>query len=253
MIDSHAHLHLKDYDEDRDAVMGRLAEAGLSRVLEVGINRAGAEKALALADRYPELVRVAVGCHPHDSESWDDDFAAAMRGWSTDERVLAFGEIGLDHYRDYAPHDVQERVFREQLALAAECAMPVVFHVRAAEADFLRIIDELGAPDRAVLHAFSHDADFAAACLERGFRLGIGGIVTFPKSTLPQILKEVSPERVLPETDCPWLAPVPRRGKRNEPALVVHVLERLAGIWGLPVGELAALFERNFNDFAGRR
>ncbi len=253
MIDSHTHLHRKDYDADRDEAIQRAREAGVSRILEVGIDLAGGSKALALAERHPDIVRAAVGCHPHDSESWSDAFELAMREWSRNESVLAFGEIGLDHYRDYAPHDVQERVFRAQLALAAELEMPVVFHVRAAEKDFLRVIDEVGAPKRAVLHAFSHDADFAAACLKRGFWLGIGGIVTFPSSTLPQVLAEVPPEKVLLETDCPWLAPVPKRGKRNEPALVLHVLERLAEIWNRDIRELEARLDRNFHEFAGSR
>jgi TatD DNase family protein len=250
MIDSHAHLHLSDYDEDREAVLARAAEAGVTRVLEVGIDREGADRALALADASP-LVKAAVGCHPHEAESWDEAFADAMRGWAGDGRVLAFGEIGLDHYRDYAPHDVQERAFRAQLALADACDMPVVFHVRAAESDFLRIVDVAGPPRRAVLHAFSHDEDFAAACLERGFWLGIGGILTFPKSTLSAVLADVPPERVLLETDCPWLAPVPRRGRRNEPALLVHVLARLAEIWGVEPEALERTLDANFARFAG--
>ena len=252
MIDSHAHLHLKDYDEDRDAVIEAARAAGVKRIMEVGIDLDGARGALALVDRHPDLIRAAVGCHPHDSGSWDDEFALAMRSWAADERVLAFGEIGLDHYRDYAPHDVQERVFREQLGLAAELEMPVVFHVRAAEADFLRVIDDVGPPQRAVLHAFSHDAAFASACLERGFWLGIGGIVTFPSSTLPRVLAPVPPEKVLLETDCPWLSPVPRRGRRNEPAMVAHVLARLAEIWERSERELEVLLDGNFADFTGR-
>ena len=250
MIDSHAHLHLEDFDADRDAVLVRLREAGVRKVMEVGIDRAGAVAALELAARVPEL-RVAVGCHPHNAEEWDADFAADLRRWAEHPRVLALGEIGLDHYRDYSPHDVQERVFREQLRLARALDLPVVFHVRAAEADFLRVVDDEGLPRRAVLHAFSHDADFAWACLGRGFWLGIGGIVTFPSSTLPTILRDVPAERVLLETDCPWLSPVPRRGRRNEPAHLTHVVERLAGIYARPAGELEAQLDANFAAFSG--
>ncbi len=250
MIDSHAHLHLNDFDEDRDQVMLRLREAGVSRVLEVGIDRAGAEASLALTERYPEL-SVAVGCHPHDSAAWDTDFAHAMRGWAADPRVLAFGELGLDYFRNYAPHDKQDRAFREQLRLAADLDMPVIFHVRAAEAEFLRVLDDEGDPRRAVLHAFSHDMDFAAACVARGFWLGIGGILTFPSSTLPVILKEIALERILIETDCPWLSPVPRRGQRNEPAHLVHVLQRLAEIHGREVADVEARLDANFAAFCG--
>lgn len=250
MIDSHAHLHLEDFDADRDAVIARLREAGVRKVMEVGIDRDGAVAALALAARVPEL-RVALGCHPHNAEEWNEDFAAEMVHWAEHPHVLALGEIGLDHYRDYAPHELQEQAFREQLRLARELDLPVVFHVRAAEADFLRVLDDEGAPRRAVLHAFSHDADFARACLDRGFWLGIGGIVTFPSSTLPTILRDVPAERVLLETDCPWLSPVPRRGRRNEPAHLVHVLERLAAIYERPTADLEARLDANFADFSG--
>lgn len=250
MIDSHAHLHLADFAADRDAVLARLRAAGVRKVLEVGIDRAGAEQALALCADYPEL-RVAVGCHPHEAASWDAHFAEALRAWAAQPRVLAFGELGLDHYRDYAPRPAQERAMREQLALARELDMPVVFHVRAAEAEFLRVLDAEGAPRRAVLHAFSHDAAFAAACLERGFWLGIGGILTYPRSSLPEVLRAVPVERILLETDCPWLPPVPHRGRRNEPAHLVHVLERLAALYAVAPAALETRLDANFAAFSG--
>ena len=250
MIDSHAHLHLADFAADRDEVMARLRAVGVRKVLEVGIDRAGAEQALALAARHPEL-RVAVGCHPHEAAAWDDDFARALRDWAAHPRVLALGELGLDHYRDYAPRPVQERAFREQLGLGRELDLPIVFHVRAAEAEFLRVLDEEGAPRRAVLHAFSHEADFAAACLARGFWLGIGGILTYPSSSLPEVLREVPVTRILLETDCPWLPPVPHRGRRNEPAHLVHVLERLADLYAMAPAVLESRLDANFADFCG--
>lgn len=250
MIDSHAHLHHKDFRGDLDGVFARLREAGVSRVLEVGIDRSGSEEALELCERYPELL-VAVGCHPHEASHWDRAFADAMRDWAGLEKVVAFGELGLDFYRNYSPHDLQESAFRAQLGLARELDMPVVFHVRAAEQDFLRVLNNEGDPRRAVLHAFSHEFDFAAEAIRRGFWLGIGGMLTFPKSRLPEILKEISPERILLETDCPWLAPVPKRGRRNEPALLQHVLEKLAGIWRMSPASLEERLDANFAQFAG--
>lgn len=250
MIDSHAHLHLADFDSDRDEVLARLRAAGVRKVLEVGIDRQGAERSLALTERTPEL-RVAVGCHPHEAASWNAEFAAAIRDWAGHPRVLALGELGLDHYRNYAPRPVQAEVFRAQLRLAHELDMPVVFHVRAAELEFLRVLNDEGDPRRAVLHAFSHGADFARACLARGFWLGIGGILTYPRSTLPAILAAVPIERVLLETDCPWLSPVPERGRRNEPAHLVHVLARLAEIYGLAPAALEARLDANFAAFSG--
>jgi TatD DNase family protein len=174
-----------------------------------------------------------------------------MLRWAGLERVVAFGEMGLDFYRDYAPRERQEAAFRQQLRLAHETDMPVVFHVRGAEETFWRVLDEEGDPRRAVLHAFSHGVDFAAECLRRGFWLGIGGMVTFPKSALPGILAEIPSERVLLETDCPWLAPVPRRGRRNEPAYLSHVLSRLSALWQRPQRELEAILDCNFSEFAG--
>jgi TatD DNase family protein len=250
MIDSHAHLHLADFADDREAVMARLRAAGVRKVLEVGIDREGGEQALALAAAYPEL-RVAVGCHPHEAAAWSEDFAQALRGWAAHPRVLALGELGLDHYRDYAPRPVQELAFRAQLRLGRELDLPIVFHVRAAEADFLRVLADEGAPRRAVLHAFSHEAAFAAACLERGFWLGIGGILTYPRSSLREILRTVPVTRILLETDCPWLPPVPHRGRRNEPAHLVHVLEALAALYALTPAALEAQLDANFADFSG--
>lgn len=250
MTDSHAHLHLKDFDSDRDDVFARMSEAGVWRVLEVGIDRAGASRAMAMAKARGNVL-AAVGCHPHESATWDDDFAGAMRHWAARPGVVAFGEMGLDYYRDWAPRQVQATVFREQLLLARELDMPVIFHVRAAESDFLKIVDEVGPPRSAVLHAFSHSADFAAACLRRGFRLGIGGILTYPNSELPSILADVPPGRILLETDCPWLTPQPRRGKRNEPSLLVHVLQRLSEIYRLSAAEMDSLTDSSFDDFLG--
>ncbi|MCP4547575.1 MAG: TatD family hydrolase [bacterium] len=252
MIDSHTHLHHLDFRDDRDEVFANLRAAGVSRVLEVGIDYLGAERSLELSERYPEVL-VAVGCHPHEASNWNPEFAAAMRRWATLDKVVAFGELGLDFYRNYSPHDLQEVAFRQQLGIAREMDVPVIFHVRAAETDFLRVLDDEGDPRRAVLHAFSHSFEFAAEAIKRGFWLGIGGMVTFPKSNLPQILTEISPERVLLETDCPWLAPVPKRGRRNEPSLLIHVLESLADIWKMSTADLEQLLDANFAQFTGIR
>jgi TatD DNase family protein len=216
----------------------------------VGIDRAGALRALELAAVHP-ILRVCVGCHPHEASRWDGAFAADMRAWAVRPEVLAFGELGLDFYRNYAPPADQDRAFREQLRLAAELDMPVVFHVRAAEAEFLRVLDGEGNPRRAVVHAFSHDMTFAAECLLRGFWLGIGGVVTYKNSRLPAVLERVAPERILLETDCPWLSPVPFRGRRNEPDHLRHVLPVLAGIWGWEAAALERQIDENFRRFAG--
>ncbi len=251
MIDSHAHLHLKDFNEDRDAVIARMVEAGVTRALEVGIDREGAAEALRLAAKHPELL-VAAGLHPHEAEKWDDDYRADLLKLAGNRKVVALGETGLDFYRDWSPREAQDRCFRGQLDLARETGMPVIFHVRDAEAEFLRVVDEVGPPARAVVHAFGSHRDFAAACLERGFWLGIGGVLTYKKSSLPEVLGEVVPvDRILLETDCPWLTPVPFRGKRNEPARLVHVREKLAEIYGMGETELEAITDYSFDRFLG--
>jgi len=250
MIDSHAHLHLKDFDGDRDDVFRRLAEAGVRRVLEVGIDREGAREALHMASRR-DMVSVAAGLHPHEAERWDDEYRASLLELAGNRRVVALGEMGLDFYRDWSPRDAQDRCFRGQLALARETGLPAIFHVRDAEAEFRRVIDEMGPPPRAVVHAFGGHRDFARACLSRGFWLGIGGQLTYKSSSLPETLKEVPPDRILLETDCPWLTPEPPRGKRNEPAMLGHVRARLAEIYGMDETGIEALTDHSFGRFLG--
>ena len=251
MIDSHCHLHLKDFDEDRGEVIERMTEAGVSRVLEVGINRKGAAECLRLAAKYPQF-RVAAGLHPHEADQWDDTYRADILKLAGNRKVVALGEMGLDFYRDWSPRDAQDRCFRAQLGLARETGLPVIFHVREAEAEFLRVIDEEGAPARAVVHAFGSHGDFAAACLKRGFWLGIGGVLTYKNSKLPHVLASHVPvDRILLETDCPWLTPEPFRGKRNEPSRLVHVREKLSEIYGMGEIELDALTDYSFERFLG--
>ncbi|MDP6418346.1 MAG: TatD family hydrolase [Candidatus Krumholzibacteria bacterium] len=250
MLDSHAHLHREEFDADREEVVARLKAAGVRQVLEVGIDEAGGRKALALA-REHDFLKVALGFHPHEASRWSPAILEELRNMIEDENCVALGEMGLDYFRDYSPRDLQDACFRDQLKLAHELDMPVIFHVRAAESDFLRIVDEIGPPRRAVLHAFSHEADFARDCLDRGFYLGIGGILTYPKSRLPEILRELSPERILPETDCPWLSPQPLRGKRNEPSHLIHVREKLAEIYGVSEERMDEINEASYAAFLG--
>ena len=250
MIDSHAHLHLKDFDADRPAVFERAVEAGVGRILEVGINLEGSRKALALASSRNDM-QVAVGLHPHEAEKWNEDYAADLARLAGNSKVVALGEMGLDFYRDFSPREDQERCFRGQLALARELDLPVIFHVRDAEEAFLRVVDEEGAPARAVVHAFSSHRDFAAACIGRGFWLGVGGMLTYRKGLAEILAAEVPIERILLETDCPWLSPVPLRGKRNEPSRLVHVREALAELYGLGEEQVDTITDYAFERFLG--
>jgi TatD DNase family protein len=203
-----------------------------------------------MAARLPEM-QVAVGLHPHEADRWDDDYGAALARLAASRKVAALGETGLDFYRDWSPREDQDRCFRGQLALARELDLPVVFHVRDAEDAFLRVIDEEGAPPRAVVHAFSSHKDFAAACVQRGFWLGVGGQITYRKG-LAGALRAAAPiERILLETDCPWLTPKPHRGQRNEPALLVQVRAALAEVYELSEEQVDTLTDYAFERFLG--
>lgn len=256
MIDSHCHLAGGEFAADLDAVVARAREAGLVRCLVILAADDDAEMARARAVRaaWPE-VRFAVGVHPHNAHRFghDPDAAAGLVASRLGERddICAIGEIGLDYYYDFSPKDVQHAVFRAQLALARARDLAVVIHTREAEADTLRLIAESGVT-RGVFHCFSGDADAARRALETGFHVSIPGIATFPKSeALRQAARTIPADRLLIETDSPYLAPVPFRGKRNEPGYVMRVLDTLAEARQEPVAALGGALVRNFDELFG--
>jgi TatD DNase family protein len=236
VIDTHAHLDALD---DAAGAIVRAREVGVARILTIGSGVASTRATLAIAEGEPGVV-VAAGIHPHqaaDGESLDELTAL------TDGRLVAVGEIGLDFYRDYAPHEDQRRVFREQLELAAELRKPVIVHCRAAEDETAELLADFGGT--VVLHCFSSPALLPVA-LERGYYVSFAGNVTYPKAPeLREAAQAVPADRILAETDCPYLAPQPVRGKRNEPAYVVHTLEALADIRRETVRELAQRIDEN--------
>src|ERR671934_3079539 len=227
MIDSHCHLADETFANDLDAVVVRAKAAGVERVcviLEAG-NRQEAAQAERLRELWPE-VRFAVGVHPHQAHEFaaDPDRALSVvrEQLEATPAARAIGEIGLDHHYDFSPRDVQQAVFRGQVRLARELRMPVVIHTREADEDTIRILREEGSGEvRGVLHCFTGTAALAEAGLDLGFSISVAGIVTFPKAvSLRETVRRVPLDRVLTETDSPFLAPVPHRGKRNEPAFV---------------------------------
>jgi TatD DNase family protein len=260
VIDSHCHLAGKEFASDLDAVVARARAAGLARCLVI----LGAEddeeivQAEAVKTAWPE-VRFAVGVHPHQAHRFASapEVAADLVASRLDEipAVCAIGEIGLDYHYDFSPKEVQDAVFRAQLRLARDRNLPVVIHTREAEADTLRVITEEGGGQlRGVFHCFSGDAAAAARALATGFYISIPGIATFPKATdLREAIKEVPDERLLIETDSPYLAPLPFRGKRNEPAYVVRVLDTVAEARGVNRDELGARLVANFDALFGAR
>jgi TatD DNase family protein len=244
-IDTHAHLEMEAFDSDREEVLKRAAEAGLTAIVTVGTTLTDCEKAVALARRYPP-VYAAVGIHPHEVKGIDAETYDALRVLARQDKVVAIGEIGLDFFYNLSPQEVQLRRFAEQLDLAEELDMPVIIHDREAHAETLRILRLRKGRLRGVLHCFSGEQTMARECLEVGFYLSVAGPVTYRKADqLREVARNVPLDRLLIETDAPYLAPQPHRGKRNEPAYVVETAGCLAEIRGLPVGELIRLTAAN--------
>ena len=246
-VDSHCHLEMEDYNGDRDNVIKRSIKAGLRYMLTVATEEKYFATALEIIDSY-ETVYGAFGIHPHNSQEFDDELAKKIKGFFSHKKLLAYGEIGLDFYRDYAPRDVQIEAFRAQIALARELSLPIIVHSRQARDETLRIVSETGAADNgAVMHCFSYDLDTAKKLLDMGFHLSIPGTVTYKKSSsLREIVRYVPLDRMLPETDAPFLTPEPHRGKRNEPAFVTLVVLQIAESLDRPVEEVSRVLCDNF-------
>jgi TatD DNase family protein len=239
LIDTHVHLHVPQFDDDRTAAIERATAAGVARMVEIGYDLVSSRAAIALAERYPQIC-AAVGIQPHYAVEADDIWLAEVRRLAAHPKVAAVGEIGLDYYHERAPHDLQERLFREQLALARELGKPVVIHSRDAHADTIRILRDAARGQPGIMHSFSGDWAYAEGCLEVGFMLSFSGPVTFAKaSELHEVARRAPLERILTETDSPYLSPHPLRGRRNEPANVRLVAERLAALRGMELAELA--------------
>lgn len=237
MIDTHAHL-----DEDADDVLARAWAAGVSRVIAVATTVAGARDALAIADRH-EGVYASLGIHPHEAGGEDAEHVDDLRELLQHPLAVAVGETGLDYYRDYAPHDAQQRLFDRQLALARETGKPVVIHTRAADDDTAtRLLEHDGV---VVLHCFSSPPLLGPA-LERGWYVSFAGNLTYPNAyDLRAAARRVAADRVLVETDSPYLSPQPVRGQRNEPAHVIHTVETLAQLRGERAAHLALQIDEN--------
>jgi len=246
IIDTHTHLDAHAFAEDREEAIRRAREAGVERMINIGFNRETIPTTMELAETY-DFIYAAVGWHPVDSihmKPEDLDWIASL---CSHKKVVAIGEIGLDYHWDTSPKDVQQRVFREQLRLAREVGKPVVIHNRDAHEDIVKILREEHAKDiGGVMHCFSGSWETARQCLDMGFYISLGGPVTFKNARVPkEVLKEVPLDRLLIETDCPYLAPHPYRGKRNEPAYVRIVAEAAAVMKGKSLGEIARITTEN--------
>ena len=249
LIDSHAHLDDPRFDEDRDAVIERAWGAGVRTILTIG-NGEGPDDmgcGIALAESH-DWIYTTVGIHPHDASRAETGHLSLMEDLAGGTRVVAIGETGLDYYYDNSPRDVQRQVFRSQLQLAKRVDLPVIIHTRDADEDTIQIlVDE--APRRGVVHCFTGGDELADSALELGLMISFSGIVTFKRAdSLRTIARRVPSDRILFETDSPYLAPVPHRGRRNEPAFVADTAAVLADVRGVALDELAADTSRNFLD-----
>ncbi|MGE5646276.1 MAG: TatD family hydrolase [Acidobacteriota bacterium] len=250
-VDSHCHIDDEQFDSDRDAAIARARAAGVETFVAVGTGTGppDLEAGLRLAEAHPEM-HATVGVHPHDASKADAAAFGRLRELVRHPKVVAVGEIGLDYHYDFSPREVQREVFARQLAIAREAERPVVVHTREAWDDTMRVLREAGA-DRGILHCFSGGPEEAREALDLGFYISFAGVVTFPKALSVQAAARMVPaDRLLIETDAPYLAPVPKRGKRNEPAFVVETARKLAELRGVPLEEIARITTENFRTFA---
>ena len=250
MIDSHCHLDSADFNADREAVIDRALAAGVEHMMAIGTGDGppDLEAGVRLADKHAAFF-ATIGIHPHDAAKAGLDDFKRLADLLVHPKVLAVGEIGLDYHYDFSPRDVQKSAFIEQMGIAASAKKPIVIHTREAWDDTLALIEEHWTPHSigGIMHCFSGGPEEARRALDLGFYLSFGGIVTFPKALAVQESAKSTPrDRILIETDAPYLAPVPNRGKRNEPALIVHTAKKLAQLRGESYEELCNATTENF-------
>jgi TatD DNase family protein len=246
LVDSHCHLDVEQFDDDRAAMIERAFAAGVKAMVVPGIKVPDMPRVLALADGYPEIY-IGVGVHPHEAHNWTAEDADKLRHWAKHAKVVAIGEIGLDHYYPEPPRDVQHRVMVEQVRLASELGKPIIVHDRDAHGEVLELLKaHLDPAVGGVMHCFSGSYEFALACIKAGMVISFAGSVTFKNAhNLQEAAAKLPLDKVLIETDSPYLAPVPHRGKRNEPAHVADVARKLAELHGIDVEEVARVTSAN--------
>lgn len=246
LFDTHTHLDAPQFDGDREETIARAVEAGVTRMVNIGFNRDTIPTTMKLAESY-DFIYAAVGWHPTDAIDMKDEDLDWIASLCAHDKVVAIGEIGLDYYWDTSPKDVQHKVFRRQIGLARELNMPIVIHNRDAHEDVVRILREEKASEiGGIMHSFSGSWETAKMCLDLGFHLSFGGPITFKNARVPkEVLAQVPLDRLLIETDSPYLTPHPYRGKRNESAHVRLVAEAAAEIKGIQLEKLAEITYAN--------
>ncbi len=242
LVDSHAHIDARIYNKDRDQVIARATEAGVRFIINAGLDLESSAASLKLAQKYAGVF-VALGFHPHNAAKMKDGDLDKLAQLSQEPEVVAIGEIGLDFYRNLSPREAQIEAFEQQLELAQRLNLPVIIHCRNAQEEVFAILSQWAGCQRGnpvgVLHCFSGDRELAERYIALGFFISFAGPVTYPSSNAAEIARDIPLDNLLIETDCPFLAPVPYRGKRNEPAFLPLVAERLGQIRGLSLDEVA--------------
>ncbi len=246
LFDTHAHLDFPRFDKDRDEVIKRAQNKDVKTIVNIGSNMTSSRNSVELSRRYENIYAV-IGIHPHDADTFKLNVSKKLNKLADNDKVVAIGEIGLDFHYDNSPREKQKQSFRAQLRLAKKLNLPVVIHTRDADQETLNILKDEKAKDiGGIMHCFASDKKMAKEILDLGFYIAFGGLITFKNlSDLREVVKEVPLDRLLIETDSPYLTPEPHRGKRNEPAYVKFVAEKIAEIKGISVEEVAKVTTEN--------
>ena len=246
LIDSHAHLDMENYEDDLELVIERAVEGGVGRIITIGIDVESSVKAINISKKY-DFIYATVGFHPHDADTVTDTHLTELKKLAKEKKVVAWGEIGLDFFKKHSGRDRQIKIFKEQLKIAHEIGLPVIIHCRDAEKEIISILKEQeNAGQEGVIHCFSSDYETALAFIDLGYYISIPGIVTFKNAEeLKRVASSIPIEKMLVETDAPFLAPVPKRGKRNEPLYVTYTAKKVAEIRDMSFEELAAKTTEN--------
>ena len=246
IFDTHAHYDDDAFDEDRDELLSGMAAKNVEYIVNVGASIESSKRSIALAEKYP-FIYAAVGVHPDEVGELDDEKFEKLREWTTHEKVKAVGEIGLDYYWDKEQHDLQKHWFMRQMELAHEANLPIIVHSREAAKDTLDMIIAAKPLDLSgIIHCYSYSVEQAREYLNMGYYIGIGGVLTFKNAKKLKEVAEYAPlSRIVLETDCPYLAPVPYRGKRNDSSKLSYVVEELAAIKQMPVEEVIRITNEN--------
>lgn len=252
LFDTHAHLNAIQYNEDLEEVIGRAQSEGVSTIVVVGFDRETITRAIELAEQY-DFIYATVGWHPVDAIDMTEEDLNWIEELCSHPKVVALGEMGLDYYWDKSPKDVQKEVFRKQITLAKKVKLPIIIHNREATSDIMEILQEENASEvGGIMHCFTGSIEVAKQCIDMNFYISFGGPVTFKNAKKPkEVAAEIPLDRLLIETDCPYLTPHPFRGKRNEPSYVKYVAEQIAELKGLTFEEVAARTTDNAKRFFG--